>query len=270
MTSVVLQGVPVRLFRAWEEHSDALLREYVLGVAGPDQPYSGRDVARARAARMAVAAQVARAAEPANPSSVDVSVALPHPITGADFSMLQAVLEDAIACSVRGEFLTLPSLPEIVALRNWVCEEVLAQAAGAPPTPWEGAAVHADAELPLPAWEGLEALPADRAWLAGDDQNRIIGASPVARRLLHWDEHDIVGQRIISVIPPALREAHVAAFTVATLNGEYRLLGKPLPLDAWTRDGNEVPITLLLERHAAGARTVYVAWLDAAASEGCE
>ena len=263
MTAVVLAGVPVRLFQAWEEHSDALLREYVLTAAGPDQPYSLHDVARARNARMVVAEQVASGQASQEPA-VDVVVSLPPAVTAGDFSLLQAVLEDAIAWSLRGEFLTLPSLPELVALRNWVCEQVVSQAAGAGPSPWDGSRVGTAPDLPLLQWEGVASLPADRAWLVGDDRNRIIAASASARSLLRWDGHDIVGQRIISVIPPQLREAHVAAFTLATLSGEYRLLGQPLSLNAWTHDGDEVPITLTLERHSTRGQTVYVAWLDAA------
>lgn len=263
MPSVVLEGMPVRLFQAWEEHSDALLREYVLSAAGPDQPYSLRDVARARNARMLVAEQVATH-RASNGMAVDVALSLPPTVTAGDFSLLQAVLEDAVAWSLRGEFLTLPSLPELVALRNWLCEEVVAQIAGAAPAPWEGAAMATAPELPLLQWGGVAGLPTDRAWLVGDDHNRIIAASEGALALLRWDDHDIVGQRIISVIPPQLREAHVAAFTLANLSGEYRLLGQPLSLNAWTHDGDEVPITLTLERHTARGQTVYVAWLDTA------
>ena len=262
MSPIVLTGVPVRLFQAWEEHSDALLREYVLSAAGPGQPYSAADVARARAARMKVAHLVAsKSAEAGSAASVDVT--LPPDTAAADFSMLQAVLEDAVAWALRGEFLTLPSLPELVALRNWVCEQVVTQAAGARFTPWSGATDEGGRDLPLPIWNGVADLPTDRAWLVGDDHNRIVAASPGALRLLRWDEQELVGQRIISVIPPAMREAHVAAFTLATLSGDYRLLGQPLDLNAWTHDGHETPITLLLERHTAAGHTVYVAWLDA-------
>lgn len=265
VSAVVLKGVPVRLFQAWEEHSDALLREYVLTAAGPEQPYSTADVARAREARMAVARHVARNSAGAEPAStVDVTLKLAPPVSATAFSMLQAVLEDAMAWAMRGEFLTLPSLPEVVALRNWVCEEIINQVAGARPAPWSGVTVDPSSDLPVPVWEGVADLPADRNWLVGDDHNRIIAASPGALRLLHWDEHELIGQRIIAVIPPALREAHVAAFTLATLSGEYRLLGKPLQLNAWTHDGQETPITLRLERYTDGGKTAYVAWLDSA------
>ncbi len=264
MTVVVLQGLPVRLFGAWEEQSDALLREYALDAAGPDQPFSLGDVARARNARITISNAVGRVGLQTAPvSAVNVSARLPHPVSPGDFSTLQAVLEDADRFARAGEFLTLPSLPEIVSLRNWVCDEAIAQAAGREPAAWNLQAQGNDDDAPLATWAGVADLPADAAWLVGDDRNRIIAASEPAVHLLQWHDRGIIGQRIIAVIPPALRETHVAAFTVATLTGEHRLLSQPLEVNAWTYHGDEIPITLTLERHPAQrGRAVYVAWLD--------
>lgn len=263
MTSVVLSDVPVRLFRAWEEHSDALLREYVLGAAGDGYAYSLGDVARARAARNAVGELIQQAcASAGKPSAVDLRFTLPTPLTPGDFSMLQAVLDDAIKLARAGEFLTLPSLPELVALRNWVCEEVVAQASGGDPTAWSGASVTAP-ESPLAQWPGIAELPPTESWLVGDDHNRLIAVSDPAAELLGWDADDLVGQRILAVIPPSLREAHVAGFTHAMVTGEHTLLGHALEVHACTYDGREIPVTLTLHRHSALAgRSVYVATLE--------
>lgn len=262
MATVVLQSFPARLFYAWEEHSDALLREYAL-VAGPDHPYSLADVARARAARLVVS-QVVRyeEGEGERPATASYQLTLPPGVDAADFSMLQAVLEAANDMARGGTFLTLPSLPEILALRNWVCEQVVRQTSGEEPTAWEADAAVRIPDAPLTRWPGTDDLPADRAWLVGDGHNRIIGASLPAQQLLHWDD-DLIGQRILAVIPPHLREAHVAGFTHAAVTGEHHLLGQALSVSAWTRDGSEVPITLTLQRQAAPAGlAIYVAWIE--------
>ena len=38
-----------------------------------------------------------------------------------------------------GELLIHPGLPEVVAVRDWACEQVTAQLAGTAPAPWPGA-----------------------------------------------------------------------------------------------------------------------------------
>ena len=261
MTGVVLQGFPVRLFYAWEEHSDAVLREYAL-VAGPEHPYSLADVARARAARIAVSQLVRyQEGEGERPAAANYTLTLPEAVDPADFSMLQALLEVGNNMAREGTFLTLPSLPEVVALRNWICDQVVRQASGEQPTAWDADSTAHLPEAPLAEWPGAADLPADQLWLVGDDHNRIVAASRPAQQLLHWDD-DLVGQRILAVIPPHLREAHIAGFTHAAVTGEHQLLGKHLEVTAWTRDGVEVPITLRLERQSAPAgRAIYVAWL---------
>ena len=261
--SVRLVALPPVLFAAWEQYADALLREYVLAsTAG--LPYAMSDVTKARQAQQAVA----RAVHAADTSStdadrvLDVEVALPSNVVPQDFSLLQAILDHGNALSRSGEFLTMPVLPELAALRNWVCDEAVSQAAGSAPNRWTfDRAVLLD-DFPIARWAGLEDLPSDESWLVGDDHNRILEASLPALALLEWPREELVGQRIIAVIPPALRTAHVAAFANATVNGDHRLLDQPLQLEAWTHGGRTVPITLTLQHHqAAGGRSVYVGWL---------
>ena len=262
--SMRLLGVPPVLFGAWEQYADSLLREYVLAeVAG--LPYGMRDVARARHAQQAVASAVYAADTPSVDADrvLDLDVILPTGVVPQDFSLLQGILDHGNALSRAGEFLTMPVLPELAALRNWLCDEAVSQAAGGVPTRWgSDRAVLLD-DTPIAQWPGLADLPPDASWLVGDDHNRIIEASHPALSLLEWPRNELVGQRIIAVIPPALRNAHVAAFTNATVNGDHRLLDQPLQLDAWTHGGRTVPITLTLQHHTAAAgRSVYVGWLS--------
>ena len=264
--SVRLLALPPVLFYAWEQHSDALLREYVLAdTSSADFPYSMGEVATATRARQVIASALRSAdSQSTDPDrTIDVDAVIGNGVAAGDFSVLQAILDHAFALSVRGDFLTMPSLPEIVALRNWVCEQVVGQAAGEAPAPWDAAAVVVD-DLPLAQWPGIADLPTDRSWIVGDDRNRIIAASDPALALVRWEEADLVGQRIMAVIPPALRHAHIAAFTHATVSGEHRLLGQPLAVEAFTSDGDTVPITLTLQREKAlKGRSVYLAWLEA-------
>lgn len=262
--SMRLLGVPPVLLGAWEQYADSLLREYVLAeVAG--LPYGMGEIAKARQAQQAVVSAVYAADTSSTDADrvLDVEVAFPPHVVPQDFSLLQGILDHGNALSRAGEFLTMPVLPELGALRNWMCDEAVSQAAGGAPNRWSFDPTAMPDDRPIARWPGLADLPLDESWLVGDDHNRIIEASDPALALLEWPREELVGQRIIAVIPPALRNAHVAAFTNATVNGEHRLLEQPLQLDAWTHGGRTVPITLTLHHHTAAAgRSVYVGWLS--------
>lgn len=275
-TRVVLQRFPVSLFLALEEHTDALLREYVLRSLGDaDQNFGVAEAARAATARGMVAAALRRDLPPTDDRDPAGGSDVVHELvvdlgaaTAADFGLLQTTLDDAIRLANAGELLTMPSLPEIVALRNWICDQVSTQLAGAPPAPWNlaEASLEEEAGRPLAEWDGAGELSPHEAALVSDDHHRIIAATPGALQLLGWDEHELLGQRLIVVIPPTLRERHVAAFTRVVVTGEGRLLGQPLDLVALTRDGREIPVTLTLSQHRARrGRTVFLGRLQSRA-----
>lgn len=259
--------MPVALFRALDEQTEGLLRDYTLAVLGrEEQPFSADDVARAAAAKAGVVKLVEQAAQESwarPPEAVDVTVDLTV-IDPGEFGLLQAVLTHANRLARTGELLALPVLPEVAALRSWLCDQVVDQAGGAPPTPWALPDGMLEAPgMPLASWDRMADLPAHEAWIAADDSNQIIGASPAALELLGWTEADLVGQRLVAIIPPRFREAHLASFTLAVLTGRYTLLGRPLELAAHTRDGRDVNVTLTLHHHAAArGRSVFLAHLE--------
>ncbi len=255
---VRLVDLPVRMLQAAAEQWEAMLREYALrGIGGVAQPYTQEEITQAGHAL----ARVMQAAEGAS-GFADVIVLQSEGIT-RDVSMLQGVLDDALHLCAAGELLVFPPLPEVIALRNWFCDEVTAQAAGADPTPWRLTAADAPSPRSAPEWDPSFLPVNETAWLVGDDYNRIIAASPGALALLGWTAEDLVGQRLLVVIPHGLREAHIAGFTRSVVSGGGDLLGQPLELPALRRDYTEFPVTLTLTRHAArGGRHVYLATID--------
>lgn len=264
---VRLVAFPRRLFAAADEQWEGLLREYTLrGMGGSVQTYRADEVGQASDALREVADA---AAAPMSLLAPHLELEVSHP--GA-FTVLQAILDDCRRLTVTGELLMLPSLPEVVALRDWICGEVIEQAAGADPRAWRLHATTDPGYETGPAqWDPALAPPPQTAWLVGDDRNRIVAASAGALRLLGWDEQGLVGQRLLTVIPHHLREAHIAGFTRSVVSGDGSLLGRPLALPALTSDGREVPVTLTLTRHPArGGRHVYLALLDPAPDPGGE
>ena len=284
---VVLASMPATLWLSARQHHDALLREFVLYQASHDTEVV--DLAAADAARAIVScavmdavteAQASGTAEPALPEGhpsplpwvpkrLDLRVPVPDDAP-AMFAALQDVLDAAERLAVDGELLLRPALPEIIAVRDWACEQVIAQLAGNAPAPWPGAdqerfehEFHDIAAPAAPDWDTSAVTDATTGVIAADDANRIVAISkPLADRL-GWDPAELVGRRVVTVIPPALREAHVAGFTRHLSTGEAHALGVPLELPVLCRDGSEVLCRFLVERAPLSrGRAVYVAWID--------
>jgi PAS domain S-box-containing protein len=260
--TIELRGVPVALYCVWQEHADALLREATLAALDEN----GVAVDDYQVAAQALAALAAAAQE--------IFVLRDHGIATADvplfleaaavpwFPILRDLFGRATRLSIAGRLLTPPSLPEIVALRNWVCDEIARQAAGLPAYPWK--------PLPLeesgPAAASAEALAAVRgsalALVGADASNRIVAVSDAARQLLGWEDASLEGRRLVTIIPERFRDRHVAGFTRHLLDGSSALLGRGVPMPALRRDGTEVDVELLIERRPDPAtRALFVATL---------
>jgi PAS domain S-box-containing protein len=182
------------------------------------------------------------------------------------FAALQDALDAGERLAVADKLLVRPGLPEIVAVRDWVCEQIQSQLRGVPATPWPGTAqerfetsVH---ERNDPEWDLAAVLSSGRGVVAADDANRIIGISEQLAAQLGWDADELVGRRVVTLIPPALREAHVAGFTRHLTTGEAHALGVPLTLPVLHADGHEILCRFLVEQAApCERRAVYLAWI---------
>ena len=279
-TRIVLLGLPPTLWLAARQHHDAVLRELALyAQEHPQQAPTPERFAQADRARGVVSAAVvaevdrrARAAgspepvllprvEPPFDLSVEVS---------ADAATTYAALQDTLDVAERlaraGALLARPGLPEIVAVRDWVCEQIIAQCSGVLPATWRGAADHLPALEPAPSpveWDLREVVHSRGGAVAADDTNRILAVSRPLADALGWEVDDLVGRRIVALVPPALREAHVAGFSRHLTTGETRVLGVPVQLPVLRADGSVVTCDVLIEQRAAVAgRQLYVAHLD--------
>jgi len=296
--TVRLLGLPSALWLAAGEHHDALLRELFLYLARHRDVHL--DTVAADRARFALSGAVAAAVEgqppvaarsadrgrgelPPAPEPIDVELQVP-PGTGRDFTLMQDALDTAERLASAGDLLARPGLPEIVAVRDWACEQVVAQLAGIAPVRWTGVVDGSGAvqRPPHPTGRGAQQGPPvapdptglgpfDPATVAGsargvaaaDDAGRLTAVSPGLARVLGWRVDDLVGRRIVALIPPRLRDAHVAGFTRHQSTGETRVLGEPLTVPVLRADGSEVSCRLLLERSEdRRARPVYLAWIE--------
>lgn len=286
-STVVLPAMPLTLWLAAREHHDAIIRELVLYMAS--HPEVEADVAAADEARARISTVVAATAEQARregrarpavpsghpsplpwvPEATDLDIVVPEG-AGPAFSVLQDVLDLAESLAVRDELFVRPGLPEIVAVRDWACDQVTAQLAGTLPGAWGGTAlahfeteVHDRLDPEHPDWDATLVTEATTGAIAADDANRIVAVSRSLAELLGWQVEDLVGRRVVTVIPPSLREAHVAGFSRHLSTGEAHALDVPLELPVLRADGSEVQCRFLVERAPANeGRALYVAWID--------
>ncbi|WP_298455238.1 ATP-binding protein [uncultured Cellulomonas sp.] len=292
--TIRLVGVPPTLWLAARQHDDALLRELAFYRASHpvDVDVAAADRARSLISDAVVAvieaAQRRGEAQPALPSGHPSPLpAVPPPFdvelevtegTGADAAAMQDALDVAEELAAAGQLLARPGLPEVVAVRDWACEQVQAQLGGVDASPWPGTDsarfmgdVDVDAAHALRTFT-TEVRTSDRRVVAADDANRIVAVSAPLAGALGWDVDDLVGRRIVALIPPHLREAHVSGFTRHLTTGQAHVLGVPLVLPVLRRDGTEVDCTFLIEqRRPTTGRAVYVAFIDpvsAALAEG--
>lgn len=286
ISEVVLASMPATLWLSARQHHDAILRELVLYCAEHDDV--NQDLTAADKARSAISSALTDALHEAHargtarpalpdehpsplpwvPEHLDLRVAVPSD-SAWQFTALQDALDAAEALAVDGNLLSRPGLPEIIAVRDWACEEVCSQLAGNPPAPWPGTAqerfeteVH-DRTAGTFDWDSSAVTDAGRAVIVADDANRIVAVSRPLADLLGWEPGELIGRRVVTVIPPALREAHVAGFSRHLSTGEAHVLGVPLTLPVLRKDGSEVECRFLVERAAIGTgRAAYIARVD--------
>ncbi len=290
--NVVLQRMPATLWLAAREHHDAVLREMALlrlsaadrGDAGPvlaDGELVAVDAARALL-EAAVDADLEHAREqgrtalplpqyhpgalPAVPASMDLRLQVRRADADA-FAALQDLLDEAERLAGADRLLVRPGLPEVVAVRDWACEQVIAQVAGSPGKPWPGAdddrfADDVDAGARPVGWDDTPVREATVGAIAVDEANRVVAVSRPLAELLGWAIGDLVGRRVVAIVPPRYREAHVAGFSRHLSTGDARALGVELLLPVLRADGTELDCRFLIESTATpGGRVVYLAWI---------
>jgi PAS domain S-box-containing protein len=261
--SVELRNVPLLLHVAWQEHAEALLREYLLasldtGGEDPIQLHADATDAIALLEEHLPTPDVALRTDALLDDAVEPWVSarvvhLPVPVASvAHFETLDRTIEAAMDLSIGGLVLTPPTQPEVQAFRRWICRQVLRQAAGARPEPWR-LPMTASTDVPvLDGWDAREVSEAEDGLVAADSTSRILAVSRVAAGLLGYDDPgELVGQRIVTIIPERYRQAHVAGFTMYLLVGRKPLVDRTVTVPALRRDGVEVEVELTVRVRSA-------------------
>jgi PAS domain S-box-containing protein len=257
--AVLLVNLPVVLYTAWQTHADAMLREATLIALdrGPDA--LPEDLVLASQALGVLAGGTTAAFDRvAAPQSVDVEIGVPRALVGT-FAVLRDVLRRCGERARAGELLTPASLPEIQAVRRWVCDEVGRQSQGLTPRPWAEPAVGDVPVDPYSAELAELVRGSSLACVAADSWNRIVAVSPAAAALLGWAAPDLEGRRVVTIIPPRWRERHIAGFTNHLLGGPTHIVGSTVRLTALHHDGHELDLDVRIDRADTAGRPCFVA-----------
>jgi len=274
MVEVVLLNVPLLLHAAWHQHAEELLREYLLASLDVDDATEALELHAAASGAMSLLhehvpapdldeepeALMATAVEPGVSSE---RLVLPVPPTSVlHFRVLDETLESALALADSGAFLTPPIQPELRGLRRWLCQEVRRQDRGEPPTAWsfDADAAPPPARPPI-SWDDDVVNTSGQALIAADDTDQIVAVSRQTCDLLGYQQPgQLIGRRLVAIIPPRYHQAHLAGFTLHLSNARSPLLGRTVVVPVLRRDGTEMAVELVVEaRQQPPGRHLYIA-----------
>ncbi len=262
--SVELHNMPLLLHAAWQEHAEALLREYLLANLDSDDEDPIQMHADATDAIAVLEEHVPRTSvaitaddlmdEAVEPRVSATVIQVPVPLGSvAHFETLDRAIQAALDLSREGLVLTPPTQPEVQAFRRWICRQVLSQAAGERPEPWRTPEDASGPTIVIDGWDPSIVVEATTGLIAADATSRILAVSRTAAEILGYDDPtELVGRRIVTIVPERYRQAHVAGFTMYLLVGRKPLLDRPVVVPALRRDGSEVEVELLVRTPAAG------------------
>jgi PAS domain S-box-containing protein len=269
---VALHNMPLLLHAAWQEHAEALLREYLLASLDSEGEDPIQMHAEATDAIAVLEEYVPRADVNLSPDHLmgdatepRVSASLievPVPVGSVShFETLDRAIQAALDLSEEGLVLTPPTQPEVQAFRRWLCRQVLRQADGDTPEPWTVPRDDRLAPAEVVGWDVTTVTHAEHGIIAANQSSQIIAVSPEAARILGYDDgSELVGARIVSIVPERYRQAHVAGFTMYLLVGRRPLLDNAVVVPALRRDGTEVEVELVVRDHGIGeGRSVLLA-----------
>lgn len=269
---VELLNMPLLMHAAWQEHAAALLRELMLLRLDEELTAIASHAAASDALSVLFeqvpAPELGEHPDEIMDSATEPGVSVPRLLlriphgSVRHFDLLDAALEEAVALAEVGELLSPPTQPEIRVMRKWLCDQIRAQSNGHSGLAWVSPTFPRAPEIAGPVeWDVDEVNLSERALLAADDTNRILAASPSAVAFLGYDDVDeLVGQRLVSIIPLRYHQAHIAGFTLHLVNGRSPLLGNRVTVPVVHRDGSEVNTELLVRASAlANGRRLFTA-----------
>lgn len=180
-----------------------------------------------------------------------------------------SLVDEAERMAHEGLVLAAPALPEVAACRRWCLGEIARQLQGNPPQPWDPSPIE-DPALATPLAPRLRRTVEQLTTPAvvADATNHIVFVNEQAAHLLGWEVDDLTGRRLTVIVPPALRNTHLAGYTRFLVTGESNLIGETVEVPALRRDGTTVRVQLqIAEMERGGTTPVFLARMAPAPPE---
>ncbi|MDD1783941.1 PAS domain S-box protein [Enterovibrio sp. ZSDZ35] len=100
------------------------------------------------------------------------------------------------------------------------------------------------------------------AIIVANDQDIIIEFSPIAEQLFGWERHEIIGRTMAdTLVPKALREAHIKGMQHFLKTGEGPVLNQRIELAAIRRSGREFPIEISISAAKTTQGYIFVSYI---------
>lgn len=272
---VELLNVPLLLHAAWQQHAEATLREFLLASmpaeSAPDLLATHAETTDALAVLKEQVPEPVVEIEPdvVMSTAVDPDLSCPRVVLAMPtasmkhYATLDDVLTQAQRMAAAGELLVPVMQPELAAFCRWVCTEIAEQYDGRPAREWPP---RGDLDAPAlrdSGWDSSVVTSSAEAVVAADDSDLIVAVSRPAGDLLGYHPDDLVGCRLIELIPPRYHQAHLAGFTMHLLTGRGPLLDRSVVVPVLRRDGSELPVELTVRaQRLDDGRSVFVASLQ--------
>ncbi len=272
--TVELFNFPLLLHAAWQEHAAALLREYLLVHLDEDEAASLSQHAEASDAMNLLHEQVPVLDLAQEPEAIMTGAVEPHvsaarlalavPRTSVPhFTTMNAMLSEATSVAEAGLLLVPPTQPEVAEMRQWICAQVRDQSDGdEAPQPWASPSAPSRPASPRldPGWDPEEVNGSEQARLAMNERSLIVAVSDSAASFLGYRRSDLLGRRILEIVPLRYHQAHVAGTTMHMTNGRSPLLDQRVTVPVVTADGTETTVAMLVQaQFLAGGHRLFVA-----------
>jgi PAS domain S-box-containing protein len=107
--------------------------------------------------------------------------------------------------------------------------------------------------------------------VVADASGRIVEFNPAAERTFGYSRKEALGRTMAElIVPPSLRERHVAGFARFVKSREGRMLGRRVELTGMRADGSEFPVELALSQVEAEPVLICAALRDISATKQAE
>ncbi|MBF0192952.1 MAG: SpoIIE family protein phosphatase [Magnetococcales bacterium] len=97
--------------------------------------------------------------------------------------------------------------------------------------------------------------------IATDQLGRITFANPATNRIFNYNENELVGKMVTTIIPERFQQAHRDGMQRAVVLGKTSLIGKTIELFGLRKDGDEIPVEISIAMWHAEDKVAFSAFI---------